>query len=54
MYLDKSVKNNFWDLSNDNYGLETATGIDMISGESDLNFYDENIIQKNNTKAKFD
>ena len=54
MYSDKSVKNNFWDLGNDNNGLQTATGIDEISGESDLNFNDENIIKKNDIKAKFD
>ena len=46
MYSDKSVKNNFWDLGNDSNGLQTATGSNEISGESDLNFNDENIIKK--------
>ena len=51
MYSDKSVKNNFWDLGNDNNGLQTATGIDEISDESDLNF-NENIIKKKMTSKR--
>ncbi len=53
-YSGKSDTYKFYDLGNDNYGVETATGIDELTGESILKFEDKNMNLKSDIKATFD
>ncbi len=54
VYVGKSDTYKFYDLGSDNYGVETSTGIDELTGESILKFDDKNMNLANDIKATFD
>jgi len=54
VYVGKSDTYKFYDLGGDNYGVETASGIDELTGESILKFDDKNMNLQNDIKATFD
>ena len=54
VYSGKSDSYKFYNLGSDNYGVETSSGIDELTGESILKFDDKEMNLKNDIKATFD
>jgi len=54
VYSGKSDTYKFYDLGSDNYGVETSTGIDELTGASILKFDDKNMHLVKDIKATFD